>query len=101
MPTTAKVVTAPMLDALNRTAAKKHYNRQITDEAIASLDPNGFHIIDPVMIHEHAGGEPVAPHLRCTVLMKFKDSQEPQYTTLDIPFDVFDTLPSADILSEA
>lgn len=85
----------PTLRRLNEAADKKGYNRVMTDEAMASLDPTGRHIISFSMPHEHAAGIKVAPHRRAMVLMKFTDREasEPVEGMLDMEIDEFNALP--------
>lgn len=88
-----KALTAPLLSTLNAMAAKKGYNRQIADDAIDRLDPKGVNIAEALMMHEHAGGVPVAPHIRARVLMKWKMDPKPHEVMLDISMDAWDVLP--------
>lgn len=74
-------------------ATKLDYNRQLSDDALDSLDPDGVHVIQPFMIHEHANGVAVDPHMRCRLFLKFEELTGAQEAWLDIPFD---HLPSND-----
>lgn len=88
------------LKRLNDAAEAAGYNRQISTKAINSLDPEGFNIVTPVLYHEHAGGVKVDPHMRCSVLMKFKGKSDPERVYLDVSFDNLETLPLARPLME-
>lgn len=96
----AKVVTTEVLKHLAQKAEKQGYNRQVTDEFLRDLDPDGFHIVSQVLLHEHAAGVQVAPHARCSVLAKAQGQDEPVEVFLDIPIDLFDLLPDAQALLE-
>lgn len=62
-----KCFTKASLQEANKIAAKRNYNRQI-DEKFLNLLPDD--LVFPVvftMIHEHAAGYRVDPHIRCWV----------------------------------
>lgn len=65
------------------------YNRQIPAEVIDQLDEDGLHLIVPLMIHSHAGGEKVEPHLRCRAFVKGPESDAPITGIIDIPVIAF------------
>jgi len=67
-------------------------NRQLKTDTIRRLDPFGFHILRPVLIHRHAQGEDVAAHMRCHGHLKLvdRDVEEGAYeTTVDVPMELF------------
>ena len=87
-----KIVSTSQLRRLNALSMAADYNRNISNEGIAALDPAGQHVMRVVMTHHHAAGVPVEPHYRLFVLMKLVGSNEPAPVTLDIPMDVWDGL---------
>lgn len=98
--TVTKAVSARVLKVLNKSAEEKGYNRQIADDALDRLDPTGWNILYPVMLHEHAQGKVVDPHIRAKVLMKWEGITEPQPVMLDISMDAWDILPDAQKLAD-
>jgi hypothetical protein len=79
------------LQALNREAEKRNYNRQIMEDAIDRLPANATVALQPVMVHEHAQGKLVDPHLRCFVLVE-PDTVGMSRVMLDVPMEMFDVL---------
>jgi hypothetical protein len=71
----------------NKIAKKRGYNRQLIDR-ISDLEDLNFPIIFS-MIHEHAAGVKVAPHMRCVV------SINPHTVVqIDCDLDLYESLPS-------
>jgi len=81
-----------MLQRLNEEAFKRNYNRAIVPEAIERWPDDEVFIIEPVMIHEHAQGKSVAPHLRCFV-KSATGQTDLGFLMLDVPFELFELLP--------
>ena len=83
---TYKFMDSDTLAELNQRAVKANYNRALTDEFIAKLDPDGVHLVTMVMPHEHAQGVRVEPHYRCQVFAKTidRDADHPAEVWLDI-----------------
>lgn len=75
------------------------FNRQIPSGLVEALDPSGVHIIEPIMFHDHSGGEEAERHLRCRVYMKVPNSNEPLLTFADFTLD--DVQAMASIPAEA
>jgi hypothetical protein len=70
----------------NKIAKKRGYNRQLIDK-ISDLDDLNFPIIFN-MIHEHAAGVKVDPHMRCVV------SISPHTVVqIDCDLDLYESLP--------
>lgn len=81
-----RVINTGTLLALNAKAVKLGYNRQLDSERlIENVDPDGSHIVKAFMLHEHAAGVKVDPHIRCMVFIKVKDTMEPTEGWLDVP----------------
>lgn len=51
----------------NRIAVKRNYNRQLENKFLNSLPENTWFPAFFTMIHEHASGVKVDPHVRCWV----------------------------------
>lgn len=94
--TSVKFFKKDSLIKANRIAIERNYNRQIKPEYLASLPNNVLYPISFTMIHEHAQGKLVEPHIRCWVYIResekvFIDCDMKIYQSLDsweIPDDV-------------
>lgn len=93
----ARVCPTEAFVLIARTAAARNYNRQLRTR---DLDPEGWHVLSPVMIHRHAQGEEVAPHMRVEAYMKFRDRDpgDPARGIMDIPMEYWEKLPTVDEL---
>lgn len=90
-----------LLKKLNAEAVRLKYNRQILPEGIDALDPDTILAISPIMIHEHAQGVSVDPHLRCSVRIVHPKSTAFDGLFLDVPIYLFELLPEAEKLAPA
>ena len=76
------VITSATLQALNRDA--QHRNRSLDIKWLNEhLDQGGFHLIEQILMHNEM-------EYRCRVLMKVKDSNEPEVGWIDVSFDNWD-----------
>lgn len=82
---TVQVITTPDLLELNRRAVKAKRNRSFVDNIGDLLDPEGIHIVAWSMVHNDV-------EIRVRLLLKFKDSFEPQVGYLDMSFEDFNAL---------
>jgi hypothetical protein len=87
------------LQALNREAERRSYNRQIMEDAIDQLPADVLIAVMPVMIHEHAQGKPVDPHLRCFIFAD-PDPVGLNRVMLDVPIEMFELLTAKETLAE-
>jgi hypothetical protein len=96
--TTYKYMDADTLAELNQRAVAANYNRALTDEFIATLDPDGINLIHWVMPHEHAQGVKVEPHWRARLFAKIadQDKEHPAEVWLDISDADYRALPEVD-----
>jgi ferredoxin len=97
-----RVATTNILADLIVNASKRGYNRQLDlkkFEAVA--DPEGFHILSGMLIHEHKHGVACEPHMRCRVLVKVKDSMDPVEAWLDVEMSRFNKLPTNEQIQAA
>lgn len=87
-----------LLRKLNAAAEANNYNRQLTSEGIDSLPEDAIVAIAPIIIHEHAAGVRVEPHLRCSVRMVHPTAAAWGGLMLDVPMDLFALLPDQEKL---
>ena len=71
----------------NKVAISRGYNRTLTDE-INKLDASLLFPVMFSMIHEHAGGDKVDPHVRCHICLDEHGST----VYLDCDFEIFNSL---------
>jgi hypothetical protein len=81
------------LQKLNAIAAKQNYNRQIEPAAIDDLPEDAVVALMPILVHEHAQGQPVPAHWRCFVFVD-PDPIGLSRVMLDVPMPVLDRLPN-------
>ena len=84
--------------AINFLARERGYNRVLDEEEIVKLDPEGYHILNPFMIHRHAQGEDVPAHMRCRAFLKLAErpvEDGAHETMLDVPMELFIQMPEA------
>lgn len=91
MPT--RFVDRSILRKLNQEATRRNYNRQILEAGIDSLADDAILAISPIMIHEHAQGKAVEPHLRCSVRLVHPKTMPWDGLMLDVPIEMFEMLP--------
>jgi hypothetical protein len=82
----------PTLRRLNQEACDRDYNRAIVPEAIEKWPDDEVFALVPALVHEHAQGKIVAPHLRCCV-KSATGQTDLGFLMLDIPFELFELLP--------
>lgn len=93
-----KKVDTPTLIRLAQAAYDRDYNRQLDlDRLIASVDQGGWHLLVDVLLHEHAGGVLVDPHVRCQVYIKIATSGQPVVAWLDVELGMFNALSEAKV----
>lgn len=89
-----RLCTSAILADIVEAARAREYNRQLDDRTVRRLDPDGTHLMSALLIHRHAQGQPVSPHIRVTTHLKLAGTMEPFETVLDIPFEIFEALPT-------
>lgn len=89
------IVDIKKLRELNDYAIKKNYNRAISEEFFSEERKRQQFLLTPVMLHEHACGERVPLHLRCTVSLS-----KILLCFLDVSLDRYPMQPPADIFDE-
>ena len=97
MDTTPRIATSDRLTTLNDTAVRAGFNDVISDVVIGRLDPDGYHILTP-MIEHHTGGHAHQPwvlrHVRCLVLVKLRGRDRPLAGMLDVATGPLMALPT-------
>ena len=92
-----KCVTSNGLVELATEATKLGYNRQLDLKELAErIDRSGVHILQDLLLHEHAQGNRVGGHVRCRVLIKMIASDDPVAALLDVELGRFNALPDAE-----
>jgi len=100
----AATVNRDTLMHINSTAKKRGYNRVLEPTYFAKLPEDTEFVVNVEMIHEHAMGKKVAPHLRCRV--QWQETAGGCISTgfVDVPMSLakvlFKTLPSLDTEEE-
>jgi len=95
-----KIMDSAELLFINNRSARKGYNATLSSDGLDAIDPDGIHVITMTMIHEHAGGAKVEPHVRAMVLLKVKDSDVPRLGRLDMTFEWFNSLREVTVTDE-
>jgi hypothetical protein len=92
-----KVADTTTITLLNEKAITLGRNQSLDPDALRKLlDPDGVHVCEFTMLHEHQGGRPTNPHMRTRWLLKVKGSDLPQAGLIDIEMEDFDRLNEAD-----
>jgi hypothetical protein len=89
-----------ILKKLNERATALNYNRTLYPEAIDRLPDDEIFAISPIMIHEHAQGKPVDPHLRCSI-KSVTGQTDLGFVLIDVPMELFELLPKKSELTPA
>lgn len=96
-----KVANTDMLIDANRIAVGRRYNRTLSSKGLDALDNDGLHVLQLLMVHEHAQGKAVDPHMRVMAFLKVKEVEKPQQVILDIPMRSWNDWPTAEQVKEA
>lgn len=92
-----KFFNKQLLDKVNKRAIANNYNRAIVQEFIDSL-PDDMHFpVTLQLVHEHAAGVPVAPHMRCRVMTGKSIAGPFTSVFVDVEMGMFELLPEAEI----
>lgn len=95
-----KIMDSAELLFINSKSTTKGYNATLSSAGLDALDPEGIHIITMTMIHEHAGGAKVEPHVRALILLKLTGSDLPRMARLDMTFDWFNQLREVEVTDD-
>jgi hypothetical protein len=88
-----KLFNKEVLAAAAAQGAKRNYNRQVPSEVIAGLPDDMVFPVTLSMLHEHAGGERVEPHIRAIVAV----DPDGETLILDVSMAVFLALPEVEV----
>ena len=82
-------VSKKKFQQLNRLAIKRKYNRCIMPVFFKTVTDKDEFLVQPWLVHEHAQGKLVEPHLRCQVLFCTEGVVGRSVGFLDIPFESY------------
>jgi hypothetical protein len=85
------------MELIQQQASELDYNRQLREDIADKLDPEGMSLIVPAMVHSHANFEEVDAHMRAFAYLKVRGSDSPVRAIIDIPMNIFDSLPETTI----
>lgn len=91
---TVKYFEKRHLQTINREAAKLNYNRQLDNKFVDMLPEEYRYPIIMTLIHEHAQGRPVDPHMRCFFSALNVTSE---LVAIDVPMLLYDMLPETEV----
>lgn len=86
-----KVFDKATLRLANKIAIDRGYNRAIVEEYIDKQPDDAHWAVTFYMLHEHAAGKAVDPHIRCMIRQIFVDN--PPTLFVDTDMSLFDMLP--------
>ena len=72
---------------------KRGYNRLPSDELLEALDPDGLHVLELTLPHEHINGRRVDLHMRTEWLVKIVDEDKPVRVFMDMSWDNYNAIP--------
>src|SRR5688572_12918924 len=86
-----KVATTEQICTINKRSVEKNYNRSfLQDDLEDLLDPDGWHVIKPIMFHHHSMGVEVPEHLRCQALLKVRGGLDPEMLIIDMSIEDYE-----------
>jgi hypothetical protein len=87
-----KYATKEQLVTINNRAIDKNYNRAVPPKFLAELDDTLLFPICFELLHEHAQGKPVEPHMRCMFVL----NAVPERVLIDVEMGMYDLLSEFD-----
>jgi hypothetical protein len=92
-----KYFTKELLRKVNNRAIANNYNRAVEPEFIEQL-PDDLHFpVTLTLLHEHAAGKPVAPHMRCRIMTGQSITGPFNYVFVDVEMGMYEMLPDAEV----
>lgn len=91
----ARYADKTLLRKLGEEAERRNYNRQLNMDAFDIIEDDEIFAISPIMIHEHAQGKRVEPHLRCSV-RSVNAKRDLGWLMIDVPMELFALLPEVE-----
>lgn len=92
-----KYFTKELLQKVNRRAIANNYNRAIEPNFIDQLPDDLRFPVTFEFVHEHAAGQPVAPHMRCRVMTGQSLTGPFNFVFIDVEMGMYDMLPEDDV----
>jgi hypothetical protein len=86
-----KALDTNTLVELSERAAEK-FSRSLDPAVYERLDPDGWHLLEKLPVWQ--------PFDRCKLTMKFKDSEKPEASILDVSHEDYRLLPNAEDLAK-
>jgi hypothetical protein len=86
-----KIITSKVLTDVNTQSKNYQFNRTLSDEFIAHLDPAGLNVLN-IALFSHNDDHAQIRHHRCRLYAKFENSLEPVEVFLDIAIDTYNRL---------
>jgi hypothetical protein len=87
-----RVADAVQLAHCNVHAIMKNYNRHLSNDTILNLDLEGKNVLQSLMVHEHANGEEVEPHMRVHAFIKVRSQVDPFQQIIDVTMEDWNNL---------
>lgn len=97
MTDTVKCFKKSTIIQANKIAAKRNYNRQLDKKFVDSLDDDMWFPIVMTLMHEHAQGKKVDPHIRCWVVFDEIGNR----AFIDCDMDLYEALQVFDLPEKA
>jgi hypothetical protein len=88
-----KYATRAQLIKINNRAIAKNYNRAVKPEFLQTLPEFLRYPVTLTLLHEHAQGQPVAPHMRCRFTIGDENLKNIDAIMIDVEMDLYDMLP--------
>lgn len=92
-----KFATKKQLIQINKRAIANNYNRSIIPEYLENLPDKLVFPVTLSLLHEHAMGKPVEPHVRCQFTIGDANLRDIQQIFIDVEMDLFEMLSEADV----
>ncbi len=86
----AKLILTDTLIRLNLEAKRLHFNRQLDPVLVGCLDQGGIHVVYTAFDHNDT------QNLRCSILCKVNDNEDPVEAVLDMTYEEYNKLKSSD-----
>lgn len=87
-----RLISTEAFTTIARESITKDFNRLPSDEILENLDPDGVHVLEISMPHNHRHGEAVEEHVRTLWWMKLIGEDKPVPVFLDMTMERFNTI---------
>lgn len=92
---TFRVFDKTLLRMANKIAIKRGYNRAIVEEYIEKQPSDAIWVVTLSLLHEHAAGKAVDPHVRCMIRQLFTEDAPTLFVDTDM--ELFERLPTVNV----